>query len=98
MLRLELELNELDYTALADLMLPLMAEELKRSGNPMGALLSSSPAMAKKLLSTLSQSQLDSLAAKVINKNSTAMARRAEAMAAQQGVHARVVSMKATAW
>lgn len=98
MLRLELELNELDYTALAEVMLPLMAEELKRQGNPMAALLSSSPEMAKKLLSHLSQSQMDNIAAQAINHNAGTMARRAEELARQQGVHARVVSVRATAW
>lgn len=98
MLRLELELNELDYTALAEVMLPLMAEELKRQGNPMAALLSSSPEMAKKLLSHLTQSQMDNIAAQAINHNASMMARRAEEMAAEKGVHAWVVSVRATAW
>jgi hypothetical protein len=98
MLRLELELNELDYSALADVLLPLMAEELKRQGNPMAALLSASPEMAKKLLSHLSQSQMDSIAAQAINRNSSTMARRAEELAREQGVHARVISVRATAW
>jgi hypothetical protein len=98
MLRLELELNELDYSALADVLLPLMAEELKRQGNPMAGLLSASPEMAKKLLSRLSQGQLDSLAAQAINRNASAMARRGEELAAEMGVATRIISVRATAW
>ncbi len=97
MLKLEITVNELDYTALADLFLPLMAQELKRQGHPMAGLLSS-PTMAKKLLSTLSQTQRDALAAQVINQNAADMARRAEERAAEQGIHARVLNVWASAW
>jgi hypothetical protein len=98
MLRLELELNELDYSALAEVLLPLMAEELRQQGNPIAGLLSASPEMTKKLLSRLSQGQLDNLAAQAINKNSALMARRAEELGKEQGVGVRVVSVKAKAW
>ena len=98
MLRLELELNELDYSALAEVLLPLMAEELRRQGNPMAGLLSASPEMTKKLLSRLSQGQLDSLAAQAINRNASTMARWGEALAAEQGVRTRIVNVRATAW
>ena len=98
MLRLELELNELDYSALAEVLRPLMAEELRQQGNPMAGLLSASPEMAKKLLSRLSQGQLDSLAAQAINRNASTMARRGEALAAEQGVRTRIVNVRATAW
>jgi hypothetical protein len=98
MLHLELELNELDYNALADLLLPLMAEELKKSGNPISALAANSPAMAKKLISSLPREQLDALAAQAINKNGPLMARRAEELGKEQGVGVRVVSVRAKAW
>jgi hypothetical protein len=98
MLRLELELNELDYSALADGLLPYRAEELKRQGKLMAGLLSACPEMAKKLLSRLSQGQLDSLAAQAINRNASAMARRGEELAAELGVATRIISVRATAW
>jgi hypothetical protein len=54
--------------------------------------------MAKKLLSRLSQGQLDSLAAQAINRNASAMARRGEELAAEMGVATRIISVRATAW
>ena len=98
MLKLEITVNELDYAALADVFLPLMAQELRRQGHPMAAMLSASPTMAKKLLASLPQEQRDALAATVINQNAPEMARRAEERAAEQGVHARVLNVRASAW
>ncbi len=99
MLKLELEISELDYAALVDYLLPQVTEQLRNSGNPLGMLLSNgmSPALAKKVISTLPQSQLDGLVADVVNKNSQKMVQRAQDMADQQGIHARIASVRAIA-
>ena len=48
MIKLELELSEVDFDALVDLYLPQIAEKFKKDGNPLGSLMS--PGMAKTLL------------------------------------------------
>ncbi|MCC8076502.1 MAG: hypothetical protein LIO95_11305 [Clostridiales bacterium] len=98
MIKLELEISEVDYEALLNL-LPQMGEQLRRSGNPVGMLLSNgmSTGMAKRVLSTLSQEQKDRLAADLINGNSQKLIDKTEDLARQNGVGLKIASVEATA-
>ncbi|MCD7844052.1 MAG: hypothetical protein LUG17_05465 [Clostridiales bacterium] len=98
MIKLELEISEVDYETLLNL-LPQMGEQLLQSGNPVGMLLSNgmSTGMAKRVLSTLSQEQKDRLAADLINSNSRKLIDKTEELARQNGVGLKIASVEATA-
>lgn len=99
MLKLELEISELDYPSLLDKLLPLMGDQLRNSGNPLGMLLSNgmSAGMAKKIISTLPKEQLDGLTADIINGNSQKLINKAEEAAQKNDISMKVVSIHATA-
>ncbi|MCD7929858.1 MAG: hypothetical protein LUF86_06835 [Clostridiales bacterium] len=98
MIKLELEISEVEYETLLDL-LPQMGEQLRQSGNPVGMLLSNgmSSGMARRVLSTLSQEQKDKLAADLINGNSQKLIDKTEGLAWQNGVGLKIASLEATA-
>ncbi|MCD8147887.1 MAG: hypothetical protein LUD84_11550 [Clostridiales bacterium] len=98
MIKLELEISEVEYETLLDL-LPQMGEQLRQSGNPVGMLLSNgmSSGMARRVLSTLSQEQKDKLAADLINGNSQKLIDKTEELARQNGVGLKIASLEATA-
>lgn len=99
MLKLELEISELDYKTLVDYLLPLMGDQLRSSGNPLGMLLSNgmSAGMAKRILDTVPNQQVDALIADVINGNSLHLAGKIEEAAEQNHVGIKVNSIHATA-
>ncbi len=97
MIKLELEISEVDYKTLLSL-LPQLGEQLRQSGNPVGMLLSNgmSSGMAKRVLATLSQEQKDKLAADLINGNSQKLIGKTEELARQNGVGLKIASLEAT--
>lgn len=99
MLKLELEISELDYESLLDTLLPLIGDQLRNSGNPLGMLLSNgmSSGMAKKILSTLPREQVDGLVADVINGNSRKLIDKVEEAASQNHIGVKVAAIHATA-
>ncbi len=99
MLKLELELTDLNYDVMLEQLLPRLTEQLRNSGNPVGMLLTSGmgSGMAKKIIAGLSQEQKDKLLADMLNANSAALIAKAEGFAAQNGIQGRVVSIKASA-
>lgn len=99
MIKLELELTDLNYDALLEQLLPRLSESLRNSGNPMGLLLSNGmgAGMAKKVLASLSQEQKDKLVVDLLNANSGKFAVKAEEFAARNGMQAKVSSFKASA-
>lgn len=98
MLKLEIEISELDYLALIQTALPLMQEHLRNSGNPLGMLLSNGmPAsMAQRLLANVPQEQIDALVADMINGNSSKMTSKLEQEASKNGVAIKIASLRAT--
>lgn len=98
MIKLELEVSELDYEALVDSLLPLMGDHLRSSGNPVGMLLSNgmSGGMAKRILRGMPKEQVEGLVADTINANSAKLSRKAEQIAAQQNVHVKVGAVRAS--
>jgi hypothetical protein len=99
MLKIELEIRELDYENLLENLLPLMEEQLRASGNPLGMLLSNgmSAGMAKKIISGLPQSQVDQLVADVINSNSKKLIDKAEDAAREKNINIKVGAVRASA-
>ncbi len=99
MIKLELELTDLNYDAMLETLLPRMTEQLRNSGNPVGMLLSNGmgTGMAKKVLSTMSQQQKDQLIADMLNANKGKLITKAEDLAAQNGIQGRVSSLKVSA-
>lgn len=95
MIKLELELEDMDFDALVDLYLPQLAEKFKKDGNPLGVLMN--PGMAKTLLRTMSQEKKEQLAADLINGNSERITRMFEESAAKRGIKFKIVSAKASA-
>lgn len=97
MIRLEIELDEVDFNALIDRYLPVIGEHLRGSGNPLGALLSNpaSASMAKGLLRSLSREKQEQLAAALINDNKDKLTAALENLAAEQGVRAQVRALHA---
>lgn len=98
MMKLELEISDVDYNALLEKLLPYMGDHLRNSGNPLGMLLSNgmSSGMAKRVLATVPQSQKDALVCDLINGNSGKLIQKAESAAAQQGVRLKVSKIHAS--
>lgn len=92
MVKLELEFSELDYDMLLEKLLPLMGDQLRNSGNPLGMLLSNGmpTGMAKKILSTVPQNQKDALLCDLINSNSTKMKQKVEKKAVERGIRVNI--------
>ena len=95
MIRLELELTDLDFDALVELYLPQLSEKFKREGNPLGTLMN--PAMVKTMLRPLSQKKKEQLAAELINGNSEGIIRMFEDSAAKRGIKFKITGAKAAA-
>ncbi|MCQ2443450.1 MAG: hypothetical protein MJ077_10155 [Oscillospiraceae bacterium] len=98
MIKLELELTEVDYNSLMEQLLPYMGDHLRNNGNPLGMLLSNgmSSSMAKRVLATVPQSQKDALVCDLINSNSVKMAQKAEDSAAKHGIAVKISSIHAS--
>ena len=62
MIRIEMTIDELDYDSLLDQYLPVIAEKLRETGNPVGMLLSNGmpSSMAKSIVAGLPQSAKES--------------------------------------
>ena len=69
MIKIQFELTDIDYDNLIEQYLPIMVERLRRSGNPLGALISGGmPASAAKaILKKLPPAMKDQLTADLIN-------------------------------
>lgn len=97
MIQLTLELDDLDYDALVDQFLPVLTEQLRASGNPLGALLSNGmPAsMAKGILHGLSQEKKERLATDLINGNKARFISMIQEMAAKREIRISVRDLQA---
>lgn len=97
MIRLSIELDDVDFDKLIEQYLPLIGDQLRASGNPVGMLLSNgmSATMAKGVLRTLSQDKKEQLAADLLNGNAAKLSANIEKMAAEKGFQARVRKLEA---
>ena len=88
MIELTIKVEHIDYNDLAELLLPLLMDQLPKDGLA-GRLLRSpekAQGLVKELLSRMPQSQKDELLAKYINQNSGKAMDKLEEMAAKNGV------------
>lgn len=95
-MKLELELEEIDYSALAERLAalterPEVTEALRASGNPVALLLSGglSAKLAAKILAGLSEEQKEALIVDLINGSSKKLCSMADQAAASRGVSIR---------
>lgn len=88
MIELTIKVEHIDYNDLAELLLPLLTDQLPKDGLA-GRLLRSpekAQGLVKELLNRMPQSQKDELLAKYINQNSGKAMEKLEEMAAKNGV------------
>ena len=99
MIKLELEVDDLDYDVLIEKYLPQLAENLRKTNNPVGMLLSNGmPAsLAKKILTGLPPEKKDALAAGLLNANRGQIIRFVEETAEKQELHLSVKKLEASA-
>lgn len=99
MIKLELEVDDLDYDVLIEKYLPQLAEGLRKTNNPVGMLLSGGmPAsLAKKILAGLPPEKKDALAASLLNANRGQIIRFVEETAEKQEIHLSVKKLEASA-
>ena len=88
LIKLEIDIDDLNYDDLMEQYLPVMAEKLRASGNPVAMLISNGmpAAMAKKIVAGLSQDKKDALAADLLNAYSQKLIDAATAYAVHNGV------------
>ena len=94
MVKLELELSDIDYDQLLNTFLPKMQKKLG-ANSTLSCLLGGG--RAGSLMSMAGSSTKDKLAAQVINMNSEMLGRKMEEMAAKNGIPGKVRNLKATA-
>ncbi len=94
MVKLEIELSDIDYDQLLNTFLPKMQEKLGPN-SALSSLLGGG--LAGSLMSMAGSSTKDKLAAEVINMNADKLAVKMEQMAAKNGSPGKVRSLRATA-
>ena len=94
MVKLEIELSDIDYDQLMNTFLPKIQEKLGDS-SPLSSLLGGG--LAGSLLNFAGNSTKDKLAAEVINMNADKLGKKIEEMAAKNGIPGKVKSLRATA-
>lgn len=99
MLKLTLDIDNIDYDSLIDLYLPQMVEHLRRSDNPVALLLSNGmpAAMAKMIIKKLPDEAKDKLAADLINANQDAIKKIMLEAAQKQNLQLDIAGLSATA-
>jgi len=99
MIKLELEMDDLDYDVLIEKYLPQLAESLRKANNPVGMLLSNGMpvSLAKKILAGLPQEKKDALAVSLLNANRGQIIRFVEETAEKQEIHLSVKKLEASA-
>ena len=95
MVKLELELTDIDYDYLIREYLPQVQERLQQSGSPLGSLLSGG--FAGGMLNLMPNSMKDKLAAELINANAARLTEELEGIAARNGIPGRVRNFRASA-
>ena len=95
MVKLELELTDIDYDTLLQEYLPRIKDKLEKSGSPLAGMLSGG--MAGTLLQMAPASMKDKLAAEMLNLNAARLEQQLSEMAARNGFSGTVRNFRATA-
>ena len=95
MVKLELELTDIDYDTLLRDYLPRIKDRLEQSGSPLAGMVSGG--MASTLLQMAPASMKDRLAAEVLNMNAAKLEQQHSEIAARNGLSGKVQNFRATA-
>lgn len=97
MIKVVIEIDDIDYNALIDRYLPLMTEKLRQTNNPIAMLLSNGmpAAMAKNIVKGLPREKKERLTAELFNAYSSVLAGQLEELGRQNDVRFTVRSMRA---
>ena len=95
MVKLELELTDIDYDALLRDYMPKIKDKLEQSGSPLAGMLTGG--MAGAMLQLAPTSMKDKLAAEMLNMNAAKLEQQLTEMAARNGINGKVQNLKATA-
>lgn len=97
MIKVELELKDIDFDRLIDQFLPVMIEKLRQSDNPASRLISKGmPApMAKMIIKKLPLAKKEQLAADLINSNRDKIAEFLKKTAGQNNVRLNIGNIRA---
>ena len=95
MVKLELELTDIDYDTLLRDYLPKIKDKLEQSGSPLAGMVSGG--MASTLLQMAPASMKDRLAAEVLNMNAAKLEQQLSEIAARNGLSGKVQNFRATA-
>ena len=99
MIKLEIEIDDIDYGALAKELAPMAGDALQNRGNPLAALLQSGAAgpVARAVLDRTPKSAKDKLAAELIAVSHRKLIDMLELAAARKGVRLRIGRIRAEA-
>ncbi|SHI16446.1 hypothetical protein SAMN02745823_02931 [Sporobacter termitidis DSM 10068] len=97
MIKIEIELKDIDYDSLIEQFLPVMTERLRQSDNPVAMLLSNGmPAsMAKMILKKLPPATKDQLTADLINTNKDQVVQLLKEAAQSQNIRLEISDLSA---
>ena len=97
-MRLELEVDEIDYDKLVDKYLPLLAEKLRQSDHPAASFLTGGIPLsaARGVLRAMPREKKESLVAELVNGHAAELAGAAEKYGAEQGLSFHIRSIRAT--
>ena len=92
MIKLEIEIDDIDYAALAKELTPMAGDALRSNGNPLAALLQSGAVgpVARAVLDRTPKSAKDKLAAELIDSNSWKLISALEQASARKGIRLRI--------
>ena len=94
MVKLEIELSDIDYDQMLNTLLPKVQEKLG-DNSPLSSLLGGG--LAGSLFSLAGNATKDKMAAEVINMNADKLSEKMEEMAVKNGIPGKVKSLRATA-
>ena len=98
-MKIEIEVDDIDYDYLVDQFLPIMTDKLRESRNPVALLISNGmpSSLAKTVLKGLSQDKKDEIVVEMINSNSKVIKEKVAEFASQNKVKLKVKSVYASA-
>ena len=92
MIKLEMIVDDIDYEAASDLLLPLLADKLKNehkfAGNLLGSNMTGS--FAKTMLRSMPQEKKDALAVKTLNGKKELLEEKAEELLREKNIHLKI--------
>lgn len=95
MIKLEMELSDIDYEVLVKEILPKVGDRLAQNGSPLASLVSGG--MASGILLRASDSVRDRMAAEILNAAAPRLTGELERLAAQNGIPCKVSRLRASA-